>query len=301
MKTAYSITEVEHFLSRTHSGFVSDSVKQLVEGHTSQVFSFETSAGLYVIRIRDNKKDFEADIFAFQNFSEQLPIPEVFGTGTFDDVSFYAIAPYIDGDTLNTESSDAFTETLPNVKETIAKTFQSDISAFTGYGNPYFNTGNAVATTWKNALLNELEALGGAKLSFHATNIGLPEDSVAKLINQFKNNLPYVSEYRRLLHGDPGGDNMIINNGKVVALLDWEQMSYGDWLRDFSRFEFWSKNDYGDTGEFAAQYNLESEHLNERKAVYWAIHALRAIEFADVQGSEKVAKWMRSNIERILF
>lgn len=301
MKTTLTIAEIESHLSRIMDDFLPSSVVQLTEGHTSQVFSFKTSSGItLVIRIREYKKDFDADYYAFQNFSQILPIPQVFEIGALNDSAFYAITPFIEGVTLNTLNSDSFKKLLPKVKALLAQTFLMNISMTEGYGDPDCETGNAPTSSWKDSLLNELSALNIDSLHQSALNIGLPESSVETLVDQFNNNLPYVSEYRRLLHGDPGGDNIIVNNDSVVALLDWEQISYGDWLRDFSRFEFWNKNNYGDAKEFAELYGLEPEHIQERKAVYWAINALRNIEFADTQKSEKVAEWMRTNLQRII-
>ena len=301
MKTTYTINEVRQFLKKIKSETVPSSVKQLTEGHTSQVFSFETNTGNeYVIRLRESKKDLQADRYAFQNFSSSLPIPEVIDIGIFYDTTHYAITPLIEGVTLNILSQDSFNNSLNSVKDAIANTFKTDISNASGYGDPDFETGDAPAPTWKESLQNELATLNPEMLEKSAANIGLSKDSVDTLIKQFKTYLPYVSEYRRLLHGDPGGDNIIVNDHSVAALLDWEQMAYGDWLRDFSRFEYWNKNNYGDAKEFAETYGLEAEHIRERKAVYWAINALRGIEFADRDKSEKVTKWLQVNLQRII-
>lgn len=301
MKTTYTIDEVEEFLARIRIGAIRGSVRQLTEGHTSQVFSFERGQGLkYVIRLRKSKKDLQADQYAFKHFSSHLPIPEVIDIGVFDDNTHFAITPLIEGETLSTISQDLSNQLLMNVKDVIANTFTANISHTSGYGDPDFKTGNAPAASWQESLKNELSILDPDKLRHSAVNIGLSRDLVDALIKQFNTNLPYVSEQRRLLHGDPGGDNVIIADNKVVALLDWEQMAYGDWLRDYSRFEYWNNNSYGDAESFADMYKLEKEHIKERKAVYWAINALRGIEFADRDKSEKVAMWLQNNLQRII-
>jgi len=301
MKTQFSITEIEDHLSKIVGNLEQGSVKQLAEGHTSQVFLFKTSRhDTLVIRTRENKKDFDADNYAFQNFAKILPIPEVLEIGALNDSAFYAITPFVEGSTLNILPPVSFEELLPKIKAVIAQTFLMDISNSEGYGDPNFETGNAPFLSWKDSLRNELSTLNIDRLRQSALNIGLPEGSVNALVNQFNSNFMYASEYRRLLHGDPGGDNIIVGNESVLALLDWEQMSYGDWLRDFSRFEFWNKNNYGDAQKFADKYDLENEHIQERKAVYWAINALRNIEFANTQKNEKVAEWLRTNLQRII-
>ena len=301
MKTAYPITEIQAFLAQLKSDIIPGSVAQLTEGHSSQVFSFEnTQKQRFVIRIRESKKDLDADEYAFQHFSRDVPIPEVIEIGMFDSEVYYAITPFIEGETLKFLPKNLFDAALPSVKEAFAKTFRVDISTTSGYGDIDFTTGNAPASSWKESLQNELKSLDIQSLQQSAKNISLPEDTVDALVNQFTNNLPYVSEYRRLLHGDPGGDNVIVQDNVVIALIDWEQVAYGDWLRDFSRFELSGRHDYGNAHEFAETHNLESEHIPERKAVYWAINTLRDIEFADKHHSEKVAEWVKKNLERII-
>lgn len=301
MKTTFSIEDVSGYLAHTQHAFAPESVTQLNEGHTSQVFSvMSTSGDAFVIRIRSSRKDFEADQFAFDTFSKKLPIPEVIEIGQLSDSAYYAITPMISGDTLKSISANSFTDILIEVHDSLSKIFSMNISRMYGYGVPDFRTGNAKFSSYKEALRSELAMLDVEKLRKYAHFIGLPTESVDLLVKQFNDNLPYVSEKRRLLHGDPGGDNFIVSDGVVVALLDWEQMEYGDWLRDFSRFEFWNMHEYGDAGVFADQYNLESEYIRERKAVFWAINAFRNIEFAAVQKNEKVAAWMRFNLKRLI-
>lgn len=294
MKTTYGIKEVSDFLNKLQIDADATTITPMAEGHSSQVFRFQTNDGdNCVFRIRASKKDLLADQYAYSHFSDILPIPPFIQIGQFDGSSYYCITKYIQGDMLNTLNSIDFRRHLPAVRHVLSKTFQADVSETSGYGDVDFNTGNAQSSTWKKSLENELFELNISSLRQSARNINLPDDMVDQFVKQFNDNLSYVSEARRLLHGDPGGDNVLVNNGEVVALLDWEQMAYGDWMRDFSRFSFWEKNSYGDALVFANEFNLESENIKERTAVYWAINALRNIEFADIQKSEKVADWMR--------
>jgi aminoglycoside phosphotransferase (APT) family kinase protein len=294
MKTTYSTKDVGDLLNKIQANTDVITIAAMAEGHSSQVFWFQMNDGdNYVFRIRASKKDLVADQYAYNHFSDTLPIPSFMQIGQFDDFSYYCITEYVRGDMLNTLNRVEFQRYLPVVRHALAKTFQVDISKTFGYGDVNFNTGNAQNSTWKESLENELLELDIGSLRQSAKNINLPHDMVDRFVKQFNDNLPYVSETRRLLHGDPGGDNVLVSNGEVVALLDWEQMAYGDWMRDFSRFSFWEENNYGDALVFANEFNLEPENIKERTAVYWAINALRNIEFADIQKSEKVAEWMR--------
>ncbi len=301
MKTTYTLEDVSNFLSAVHIDVDFNTLAWMAEGHSSQVFCYQTAGGkTFVFRIRGSEKDLLADEYAYDHFSNLLPVPLFAQMGRFDDASYYCITEFIQGSRLNTLSNVEFQLYLPVVKRTVAKTFQMDISNTYGYGDIDPRTGNGQDATWGASLERELTKLDIDSLKQSAKNIGLPDDTVDRCVDQFRTNVPYVSETRRLLHGDPGGDNVLVYDGEVVALLDWEQMAYGDWVRDFSRFSFWEINDYGAILEFANEFELEAENIQERVAAYWAINALRNIEFADMQKSEKVAEWMRTNVQRII-
>lgn len=296
MKTTYSAEEVALFLAREYPVAATSSLQPMAEGHSSQVFSFKTiTCDALVMRIRSSEKDLLADRYAYANFSSTLPVPMFKQIGRFDDTTYYCITELIQGRMLNSLSEDEFNQYLPVVQQSLADTFYMDISTTSGYGNVNSETGNGSDISWKKSLENELGKLDIDSLKQNAKNINLPDGLVDRFVDQFRTNLPYVSEVRRLLHGDPGWDNMLVSEGRVVAVIDWEQMAYGDWVRDFSRFSYSGLSSYGDIIEFANRFNLEAESIRERVAAYWAINALRDIEFADRHPSDKVANWLRKN------
>lgn len=300
MKTNYSSQDVTQFLVDSFAA-QPKTIRRLAEGHSSQVFGFTgTDCVEFVLRIRSDYNDLLADKFAYEQFASYLPIPEVIDIGSFGARDYYCVSRKVNGVTANLLSVSDFNIVLPEIKLTIAKTFSADISQFSSYGEIDPSTGKGAHKSWNAALANELEQLDTSVLVQSAKMIGLSEATVTTLIARFEQNLPFVSEVRSLLHGDPSNDNLFVDNGKVSGIIDWEQMAYGDWLRDFSRFSYWGIHDYGDTAEFAHQFCLDAKNINERTAVYWAILSLRNIEFAATQKSEKVTQWLIANANRVL-
>jgi aminoglycoside phosphotransferase (APT) family kinase protein len=190
-----------------------------------------------------------------------------------------------------------------SIEGTFAKIFTADISSSSGYGEVDVQTGNAPHSSWKAALeswrgrfYSTSDAIGINKLKDRAKNIGLAPYLADGFFAQFTENLPFASEVRRLYHGDPGFNNLIVHDNKVSAVIDWAQMGYGDWMRDFARLDFWWPDRHGNVENFAAKYNLDIEHLPERKALYWAVNALSTIEFADMDNNEHIARWLREHV-----
>ena len=52
--------------------------------------------------------------------------------------------------------------------------------------------------------------------------------------------LPAVTEIRKLLHGDFGSNNLIVNGERVAAVLDRDCAVYGDPLYEVASAYFWS-------------------------------------------------------------
>lgn len=144
--------------------------------------------------------------------------------------------------------------------------------------------------------MQDIESKDAEHFKVSARNIGLETNIVDTFYGQFRKNLPYASETRRLLHGDPAFDNMLVNGSSVTALIDWAQMEYGDWVCDFSRLDFWWPGRYGDMRSFAEESRLETDGLEERKALYWAVNALWTIEFADTAKSQETSAWLREHL-----
>jgi hygromycin-B 4-O-kinase len=300
MKTAHSTEKIHEFLAKQHA--VHASIKQLAEGHIAQALYFENAQGdKLVLRIAPKDEDFLRDQYAFEKFGHMLPIPRVREIGAFDDSSFFCISDYVDGEPSNSIKQAVIDTTQDEILSIYAKLFTIDISGTSSYGPLDVTTGDGECTTWRQRLLGEVSHLDVDIFQTHAKNIGINKTLVDKLIHQVKDNLDAAPETRWLIHGDLGFDNMLIRDGKVTALLDWANVGYGDWMYDFSKFNFWWPGRHGDKHKFAATYNLDDKSLEQREALYWATTALGTIRFADTFRNDSTAKWLRQYLgERVV-
>jgi hypothetical protein len=77
-------------------------------------------------------------------------------------------------------------------------------------------------------------------------------------------------------------------------------VGYGDWVSDYARLDFWWPKRYGDIKVFAERYQLDSDNLEHRVALYWATNALWTIEFADKASSDSITEWLKEHISEKL-
>jgi len=300
MKTEYTPEDVRQFLQTTEHANP-DSIEQLAEGHISQALGFETLNGnKFVIRIAPHRKDFQADKYAGDTFGHTLLVPKVIDIGEFGENAFYCISERATGIPSNILSQAEINMALPDIHQVFARIFQTDISTTSGYGEIDTKTGNAESNSWRTNLSGAIEGISVESYKESARYVGIDPALIDSLIEQFHRNLPYASETRRLFHGDLGFDNLLIDNGKVSAVIDWAQMGYGDWMRDFARLNFWRQGRYGDTEEFAKKYDLEAEHIKERTALYYAVNALLTIDFSYQHKNNTTSEWLRDHVAKKL-
>ena len=296
MKTTYSHEDIQYFLVvKEHAD--PESIAQLQEGHISQALRFETIDGeKLVLRIAETDDDFRADKYVYDTFGAALHVPKITEIGVFSGTAAHCISELALGKTTDALSSDEMERALPSIQNALAAIFLHDISNTTGYGHPDLSTGNASYSNWKEASGREIEERGIEAFRTNASNIGLDGALIDKFFIQFRTNLPCASEQRRLLHGDPAFNNMLVDNDQVTAIIDWAQFGYGDWMSDFARLDFWHPGRYGDSKVFATKYGLDANNLQERKALYWATNALWTIEFADKAKNTDVTHWLQEYV-----
>ncbi len=297
MKTNYSSEDVQHFLQTTEHA-IPDSIEQLAEGNISQALAFETTYGdRRVLRLSSKKDDFLADQYAYEHFGNNLLVPRLVEIGTFRNDAYYCISERVEGVISDELDEQEMLSALPAIHDVFARIFTTDISSTSGYGHPDFQTGNAKYATWKEALVGRLDDMNPDKLKQNANNIKLDSSLVDEFIAQYNSNLSYASEVRRLTHGDLGFNNLLVKGTEVTAVIDWSGVGYGDWMYDFAKLDFWWPGRFGDVQKFAAMYNLDSNNLKERKALYWARSALSTTQWADEFKNDKVASWLREYVK----
>ena len=53
---------------------------------------------------------------------------------------------------------------------------------------------------------------------------------------------------------------------------------------------------FGDAQEFAEKYDLDSDNIQQRKALYWARSALSTTQWSDEYKNVKIAGWLRQYV-----
>jgi hygromycin-B 4-O-kinase len=282
-------------------------VVPLGTGHIARVFSFQAGDQAYVIRFVTaqmahtlKKEAFIATLLA----ATDIPLPPILHQGTFQD-DYFAVAPKAPGTPLDELSRETYMQLIPTVIDTLDAIHQIDISHTEKYGI-FDDTGVGLFSSWQAHLLSV--AVEEAEESFFGKWHRLYEESFLerelfeRLFEQMKSLLGYVPEERFLVHGDYGFNNVLAEEGKITAVLDWANAQYGDFVYDIAWLDFYSPG-VGYLARFQQYYQAQNRpvpHFAERLRCYACYISLNALRFYAKSDLREAYGWVRQRIFDIL-
>jgi len=111
-----------------------------------------------------------------------------------------------------------------------------------------------------------------------------------------------VPEERFLVHGDYGFNNVLAEEGKITAVLDWANAQYGDFVYDIAWLDFYSPG-VGYGPRFQQHYQAQNRlvpHFAERLRCYQCYISLNALRFYAKADLRQAYEWARQRILDIL-
>lgn len=274
-----------------------ESLSELKGGLVAQALSFTAGQREYVLRFMTGKMEasYRKEEFLYRNFaSPGLPIPEVVKTGSFEDL-FYCISRKMPGRGLKSMANDEYEKVLPSLVRTLHAIHRCDVSRWSGYGW-IGDDMNGLFPTWKRFLAraDEEEREGGFFGKWHALfEAGILERGrFDDIYGRMTELLRFCPEERRLLHGGYGNDNVLAEDGRVTAVLDWEAM-YGDFAYDIACIDFWPRGvDHVDIfGKYYKEAGMPMDNYLERITCYKHYLGLDAMKFFAKTGNRQAYDW----------
>jgi hygromycin-B 4-O-kinase len=209
----------------------------MVEGEESQAFSFGANGQAYVLRINRTLAGFRQDARAARHFaSDALPIPAVVQLGMIDVAHAFCITEKAPGLTLQDAEEGAITRALEPLTRSWRAMQAVDVRGSDGYGK-IADDGNAPFESWSAYLLSIVDADSHPRHRI----AGMDRRLLQALSDEFRRLVPLCPAERKLVHGDFGANNVLIDadTGAITAVLDWECALYGDPLFDIAGAYFW--------------------------------------------------------------
>ncbi len=259
-------------------------------GHISQVFSFRSGNNAYILHFsKELMGSFQKDKFIYDTFaSPKIPISPVLELGEVDGL-YYAISQKMAGRELHSLSKDEYVQTLPSNMETLLAIHQTDVTPFTGY-SWLDEAGNGAMGSWSETLssvmLENPEDFHGRWHALFETI--LERDYFEAVFQKMQSLLPFCAKDRYLIHRDYEYNNVLAENQKVTAVLDWGMASYGDFVYDIAYLDFWRANLDLATPfhDFYAQNGMDVSHFDKRFSCCTLYQGLDGLRFFGKMGDK---------------
>ena len=276
-------------------------------GVVAQAMSFRAGNEEYILRLVTDKIDvsYEKEAFVYQHFaSPGIPIPPIVKVGRMEEI-YYAISNKMPGRGLGFLSQAEYERTLPSVVETLYAIHQADVSAWHGYGW-LDDQGAGMFPSWQGFLTRiiEEEHEGGFFGKWHTLfeDTFLERDFVEAVYAHMIGLLGFCSDERYLVHAGYAWNNVLAEDGRVTAVLDWVDAMYGDFVYDIAWIDFWSRGiDHAELfRQHYAARGMPLEQYEQRIACYKCRMGLDALRFYAKTGDYEAYKATRQILDNIL-
>ena len=271
-------------------------IQPIGSGQIARVFSFQTTGQVYVIRFvtGEHAPSLAKDQFIADRLAPTgIPVPPVTHTGTFNEFHF-AIAPKYPGVQLDQLEKSDYLNLAPAMIENLDQIHQVDIRDTQNYG--YFDGyGIGPSAAWPEYLLT-------AKWNPKYDDSFLDRVFFDHVYDQMNARLQYCPSERYLVHADYGWGNVLAEDGKITAVLDWANALFGDFLYDVAWLDLGSP-ELDLRARFKRYYqeqNRQIENYEQRIVCYQCHVSLEAQLWYATSDQPKMFEWMRDRTLHLL-
>jgi hygromycin-B 4-O-kinase len=277
-------------------------------GQVARTFSFRVEEQAYIVRFNLDRmlaSNFPKEAYLVRKLARtSLPLAPLLHVGRLGDLHF-AISRKLPGKMLQEHPPQEVQALLPQILDLMEMAHSVDTSQTQGYG-VFDDQGRGMDASWHASLLkivdeeDERDYFGKWHRLFDETF--LERNLFEDLYQRMKELLVYCPEERTLLLGTFTTRNLLAQHGKITAVLDLIDASYGDVVYDIVPLDFWWPR-LGLREAFLADQRQRGRDLPfyaERLLCYECHHALGGLRFFAQSGNEMGYQMVRDIIQRKL-
>jgi hygromycin-B 4-O-kinase len=272
---------------------------ELLEGgQVARTWAFSVDANSYILRIN---RQLGANVGKEMSLAQLLsgtgiPVPEVLFHGRAGSLH-YSITRRMPGTPASDLAGEAADGLAPSLLDMLAAIHSVDTSGTAGFG-PAGNDSNGLFPSWAAWLVSvrdeepEWDFFGAWHELFDTTFLERPVFDAAS--SRMEDLLPSCPEDRTLIHGNFGFGNVLVQDGRLTAMLDWQEAGYGDALYDIAWLDFWDPEAKWPDRAMAHSrgYWMNAADRSDRIECYQLRIGLNAMRFFAKKHDEGAYRWV---------
>jgi hygromycin-B 4-O-kinase len=181
-----------------------------------------------------------------------------------------------------------------------------DVSDTQGYG-VFDYRGRGMARSWhgflRKVMDEEREQDYFGKWHHLFEDTFLERDVFERVYQRMLSLLEFCPEERYLVQGSMSFNNLLAQDGKLTAVLDWIDARYGDFVYDIAILDYWHWQPGFSIKELFRQYYQERQitipNYEQRVLCYWCYNTLMAMRFYAYSGDENSYQFVRARIKQM--
>lgn len=265
---------------------------ELPAGEESRVYLLVAGGTKQILRVNRSRFGFDKDAFAYRHFhSTSLPIPAVLETGDLDGMNFFCITSCAPGRTLQDLSLDEVRQTFQPLENILRSVRGSDVSSTRGSG---FLDQNGIGShqSWPS-FLQSLDSQIWPDVS-HVIDTSQLRSVISRMLSLSED----IQEFRCLIHGDFGSNNVLTDGRSITAVIDWSEAMIGDPLYDVANIFFWRTwlGCMDQQARFFEEHSYPRESAQERLLCYQLHIGLREMRESAIKNDWVAAAWAMNRL-----
>jgi hygromycin-B 4-O-kinase len=216
---------------RQRFGEQASDLELLSGGDWSTAYAFELNGEAVVVRFGAYGEDFAKDQLMSNHSSERLPVPRVLMRGETSN-GYFVISERAVGGFLDDLDEPGMRRMLPSLLTALDAIGDIDVSHTSGYGI-WTPDQRAPHVTWPDALLavrHEKHRVPGWRSTLATSAVGV--EPFERFYAKLEELVPALPNDRHIAHSDLLNRNVLVNDGRISAVIDWGNSLYGDHLYD---------------------------------------------------------------------
>lgn len=254
-------------------------------GQIALTVAFAADGAEYILKLQHlTMGSFAKDVYVYEHYAApNVPIPRIYRAGQAGNL-YYAIFQRMPGHNMIGMSHAELDAYVPALIATLDAIHASDVSGSSGYG-AFDEHGVGMYGSWRETILgiDDEQPPDTFYGKWHSLfdDGSLERDVWDRIRAAMVELLDYCPEERWLLHADYAYGNVLVEGGRITAVLDWANALYGDFLFDIA----WLNHVLPDhqipdrCAEFYAAQGRHIPHYRERLRCYRYLIALDSMRY----------------------